>query len=396
MSQKRADRRRLLLFVIGASFLIAFGHQSWQAMFNNFAVEDLGAGPQAIGWIQSVRELPGLLAFAVAVIALAVTELRVMALSVVLLGGGLALMSQVHGIASLVLATLVMSVGFHFFGPCSNSVVLMSTPAGDTPQLLGKLRSLGAVAAVAATGLVYALAGRIGYRPLLAGVGLAIAACGIALLPFGSREHFLPTHRKIRLRKRYARFYALAFLMGSRRHIFTTFAVFLLVSRYGISVQATATLFLVNALINTVAYRWVGRLVGRIGERAVLMIAFAGLIPVFSGYAYVEWLPALYLLFVVDNVLFGFNLALTTYLQKIAMSPEELTSNLSLQETINHISAVVVPVLGGTIWALFGSRAPFLAGVGIAVVSLALAWHIRIPSDSVVQGPVGEAPRPGP
>jgi predicted MFS family arabinose efflux permease len=76
------------------------------------------------------------------------------------------------------------------------------------------------------------------------------------------------------------------------------------------------------------------------------------------------------------------NLALTTYLQKIAVSPEELTSNLSLQETINHISAVVVPVIGGTIWAAFGSQAPFLAGLVIALLSLLLARRIRIPEDA--------------
>ncbi len=43
--------------------------------------------------------------------------------------------------------------------------------------------------------------------------------------------------------------------MGSRRHIFTTFAIFLLVREYGISVQTTATLFLVNSLVNIFAFR---------------------------------------------------------------------------------------------------------------------------------------------
>jgi len=66
-----------------------------------------------------------------------------------------------------------------------------------------------------------------------------------------------------------------------------------------------------------------------------------------------------------------------TYLQKIAVSREELTANMSLQETINHISAVIVPVVGGTVWVLFGAEAPFLVGVGIAVVSLLLVQLIR-------------------
>ncbi|UCF10751.1 MAG: MFS transporter [Candidatus Bipolaricaulota bacterium] len=390
MDGKRgASHRKLLLFVFAASLTLTFGHQVWQAMFNNFAVEEIGVGPQAVGWIQSVREVPGLLAFVVAFLALVITEMRVMALGLIFLGSGIALVSQVHGLPMLLVATLVMSVGFHFFNPCSSSVVLMSTEAEHAPRVLGRLRSLGAVASLAATGVVYALAGTLGYRPLFAAVGLAVVAVGLVLLPFGRRSHDLPTHRKIRLRRRYALFYALAFLMGSRRHIFTTFAVFLLVSRFGITVQTTATLFLVNALVNTVAYRWVGWLVGRIGERTLLSVAFATLIPVFLGYAYVPYLPVLYVLFVIDNILFGFNMGLTTYLQKIAVTREELTSNLSLQETINHISAVVVPVLGGTIWAVFGAQAPFLVGVGIAALSLLLARFIRVPTTS---GDEGDAP----
>jgi len=115
----------------------------------------------------------------------------------------------------------------------------------------------------------------------------------------------------------------------------------------------------------------------------MLSIAFGSLIFVFLGYAFVTYLPLLFFLFVIDNVLFGFNLALTTYFQKIAVTPEEITSNLSVEQTINHIAAVIVPVAGGAIWELFGSQAPFLAGVGIVTVSLALAQFIRAPAERV-------------
>lgn len=149
-------------------------------------------------------------------------------------------------------------------------------------------------------------------------------------------------------RRRYWLYYALAFLMGSRRHIFTTFAIFLLVREHGISVQTTALLYLTNSLINT--------------------------------YAYIPYLPLLYALFVLDNVIFGTSIANSTYLQKIALSEEELTSNLSLQQTLNHVSAIVIPLIGGTIWELFGAQAPFLMGVGIVVISLMLVQFMRIPA----------------
>lgn len=371
--------RSLFFYLVVSSFLLAFGNQVWQAMFNNFAVEKIGVGPEAIGWIQSVREVPGLLAFLLAFLALVLSEMRIMALSIVLLGVGIVLTGHATSVPFLLVATVVMSLGFHYFGPSSNGVILMSVDHDKTPKTMGELKSMGAIAAILATGVVYFLAGRIGYRAIFTAVG-AIVSCGGFLLFFmGKGHHRLPKRRKVKLRGRYWLFYTLAFLMGSRRHIFTTFAVFLLVSKFKISVQTTATLFLINGLINTYSYQFIGRLITRLGERTVLTIAFVSLIPVFLGYAYINSLSILFVLFVLDSILFGFNFAITTYFQKISVSPEEVTANLSVQTTINHISAVVVPVIGGTVWALFGSRAPFLAGVGIAVVSLILVQLIRTP-----------------
>jgi predicted MFS family arabinose efflux permease len=116
----------------------------------------------------------------------------------------------------------------------------------------------------------------------------------------------------------------------------------------------------------------------------MLSVASGVLVFVFLGYAYVAYLPALFVLYVMDNILLGFNLALTTYFQKIAVTPEEVTSNLSVGQTIEHIAAVVVPVIGGTVWELFGSQAPFLVGVGIVLVSLVLTQFMRTPPERVV------------
>ena len=375
-------KRALAVYLLLANFAMYFGFRVWQAMFNNFAVETIGVGPAEIGGIQAIREIPGLLGFLVGFLVLALTETRLMALSIAVLGTGIALTGCASSVATLLMGTLIMSVGFHFFTPANNAVLLMAVEKRSAPRALGQLRSLGAVAALLATGAIYLLAGRVGYRPLFWGVGIAAMLVGMILLPFRFGEEGLPSGRRVRFRRRYWLYYTLAFLLGSRRHIFTTFAVFLLVKKYGIPVQTTALLYLVNSLINTYAYQWIGKTVARWGERLVLSVGFSVLILVFLGYAYISCLPVLYVLFILDNVIFGTSLANSTYLQKIALSEEELTSNLSLQQTLNHISAVVIPVIGGTIWALFGSQAPFLLGVGIALVSLILVQFMRIPLES--------------
>ncbi|GAB4534304.1 MAG: MFS transporter [Anaerolineae bacterium] len=379
MRELLENNRRVLVYLLVSNFLLFFGFNLWQVMFNNFAVEEIGVGPAGIGWIQAIREIPGLIGFTLGFLALFLSEIRIMALSIMLLGAGLMLTGWAGSFLSLIVGTLVMSFGFHYFYPTNSAVVLMTTEKQQAPRVLGHLGSVNAVASVAATLIVYLLAGGWGYRTLYAAMGGLIVLGGLAVLPFKGAQERLPVGRRVVLRRRYWLYYTLSFLMGSRRHIFTTFAIFLLVREYGISVQTTATLFLVNSLVNVFALRWVGGLVARLGERLTLSFAFGTLALVFLGYAYVNYLALLFLLFVIDNVMFGFNLALTTYFQKIAVTQEEVTSNLSVEQTINHVAAVIVPVVGGSVWMLFGSKAPFLVGVGIVLISLILTQAIRTP-----------------
>ena len=374
------DNRRLLIFIIISNFLLNFGFQVWQTLFNNFAVEELTAGPAAVGLIQAVREIPGLLGFAIAFLALIMSEVRLMSLSIVAMGVGVLLTGQTNSVPTLLVTTFIMSLGFHFFMPSSNSVVLMIMKREDTPKTLGNLGSLGSLASVVGTGAVLLLAAPMGYRNLFTAVGVLVILGGLLLLPFGNRQTPLPQGRKVRLRRRYWLYYLLSFLLGSRRHIFTTFAVFLLVREYGVSVQTTAMLFLVNSIINVLTLRWTGQLVGKIGERTAMTITFSSLAVIFIGYAFIEVLPVLFGLFILDNIFFGFNVSLSSYFQKIAVSREEITSNLSTQQAIEHIAAITVPLIGGTVWEVYGRQAPFLFGVVIVLAGLALAQLMRTTS----------------
>jgi predicted MFS family arabinose efflux permease len=378
MSELFRDNRRLLIFVIISNFLLNFGFQVWQTVFNNFAVEQIGAGPAAVGLIQSVREIPGLLGFLLGFLALIMSEIRIMSLSVILLGVGIVITGQAQSVPFLLATTLIMSFGFHFFGPSSSAVVLMISKKMDTATTLGNLGSLGSLAAVAGTAVVYFLAAPMGYRGLFLWVGILVIIGGVLLLPFNGVKDDLPPGRRVKLRKRYWLYYTLAFLLGSRRHIFTTFAIFLLVREYHVNIQTTAMLFLVNSLINVVTLRLTGQLVGKLGERVAMTITFGSLAFIFVGYAFVSQLWILFVLFVLDNVFFGFNVALTTYLQKIVVTREEITSNLSVEQAIEHIAAIVVPVVGGTVWQLYGKQAPFMFGVVIVLLGLVLTQWMRV------------------
>ncbi|MFQ6014310.1 MAG: MFS transporter [Anaerolineae bacterium] len=371
------NRRDIYKALLLTNFLLFFGFNLWRAIFNNFAVEELGVQANQIGLIQSLREIPGLIGFSVGFLALFLAEINILGLSVMLLGAGLAATGWAYDFASLILGTLVMSVGFHFFFSSSSSVVLMLATKDESPKVLGRLRSIGSFAAVVATIMVFLIVEPLGYRGLLYLAGGVTFLGGLVTFLRSPKSLGVSFEQRIIFRRRYMLYYVLTFLMGSRRHIFTTFAIFLLVSVHGISAQQTAILFLVNSLLTTYAYQQLGRLVSRFGERRILTVNFILLALVFLGYAYISYLPILYLLFVIDNILFGLSITLSTYFQKIA-TPEEITSNISMAQTINHVAALFVPAAGGVIWTLYGPQATFLAGVAIVLISLVLTQRMPL------------------
>jgi len=365
------SKKSLIPRLILGNLFLFFGFTVWRSLFNNFAVEELAVRADQVGLIQSVREVPGLLGFWLAFLALVLSEMEVLSLSTVVMGLGLIATAWAESWSTLIVGTMVTSIGFHAFYPNSSALVLKVSEGRETPRLLGIVRAVGALAAVAATILVLLAVKTWGYRRLFIIAGLVTLAGGLAIWRRERREEGRERQRIV-FRRRYWLYYALTFLMGSRRHIFTTFAIFLLVKKHGLPAQHTALLLLVNNLLGMFVFRYLGELVGRFGERWTLTGNFLLLIGIFLGYAYLDSLIVLAAFFVLDHLLFGFNLALQSYFKKIAVSAEEVTSNLSMAQTINHVAAIFVPLLGGLIWEMYGSEVTFLCGAGIVAVSLIL------------------------
>jgi len=361
-----------LLTVMAVAATLAFS--VWQVLLNNFAIEQAAFTGREIGILQSLREVPGFLAFTVVFVLLLVREQRFALFAVCLLGTGVALTGFLPSEYGLYFTTVLMSIGFHYFYTLQQSLTLQWIDTDHAPVVMGRLSSASSVAALVAFSSVW-LCIRfldIDYRWLYLAAGLiAITLIIGAWLWFPLFPQKVPQKKKLLMRKRYWLFYALTFMSGARRQIFVVFAGFLMVQKFGFSAANIALLFLINHLINTAVAPKVGRLIAHFGERRMLNVEYIGLIIIFTAYAFVNtaWIAAL--LYILDHMLFAMAIAIRSYFQKIA-DPADIASTSGVSSTINHIAAVVIPASFGIVW-LYSPSWVFLAGTGMAMVSWLLA-----------------------
>jgi hypothetical protein len=377
----RKDRWKAIVtpagFLMIATAMNQMSFASWQTLINNFAKDSFGATGFEIGLQQSVRELPGLLAFSATFWLLAMREQTLALVSLVILGIGIAATGLFASVFGFYITTFVMSVGFHYYETMNQSLSLQWFGKQEAPVVLGRVMSAAAFANIIAFAMIWLIAKfmPVSYRTMFLGFGiLSILAGGVLAFVFPWFPQKVKQREGLVLRKRYWLYYALNFMGGARRQIFIVFAAWLMVEKFQYRPEDVAALFLINYIFNFFISPKVGRFILRFGEAAAITFENISLFFVFLAYALVSdpfWAAFLY---VVDNAFFSLSIAQRTYFQKIA-DPADIAPTSGVAFTINHIAAVFLPFLLGIVW-LYSRPAVFVCGAGFATVSLVLARFI--------------------
>jgi hypothetical protein len=376
MLRKRGLRSpEAMLLLMGAASYLAFS--TWTALINNFSVERAAFTGAEIGTLQSLREVPGFLAFTAVFLLLFVKEQRFALLSLALLGIGTAVTGYFPTVVGLYITTVLMSIGYHYNETVQQSLALQWIEKERTPLVLGRVRAAASAAALLCYGMIY-----VSFEMLdadftsvyLVGGGAAALVALFCWFYYPITPTKVEQHKKLIFRQRYWLYYGLTFLAGARRQIFVVFAGFMMVEKFGYSVANITLLLLVNYAVNIWLAPKIGSLIQRIGERRALTLEYVGLIGVFTSYAFVESATLAAGLYIADHLFFSMAIAIKTYFQKIA-DPRDIAPTAAVSFTINHIAAVVLPVLLGLIW-LASPAAVFLTGTAFAVLSLILSQLI--------------------
>ncbi len=381
-SEKEIKNNPMFLYLAVLTICSTIGLQAWLTLFNNFAVEIAGLDGNHIGVIQSVREIPGFLALLVVYVIMVIKEHRLSALSILMMGFGLAITGLLPTYAGLILTTLVMSFGFHYYETTNMSLTLQYFDENSSPWVFGKQRSYAAASSIAVGIVIYILSFFMSFAQiyLLLG-GMIMAAAVWALYQKPAQRQVVPQRKQMIVRKKYWLFYFLTFMAGARRQIFMAFAVLLMVQKFHYSIQEVTALFVINNVINYYLSPLIGKSIIRFGERKVLSLEYVSLVFIFMTYALTpsKWVVAV--LFILDQIFFNFSIAIRTYFQKVG-DPQDIAPSMAVGFTINHIAAVFLPAIGGFLWVV-DYRIPFFGGAVMAAISLMAVQKIRVTGRNV-------------
>jgi hypothetical protein len=303
--QVSKNPQKLLLWM---TFIMSLVFSVWQVLLNNFVIERAQFTGAEIGILQSLREVPGFLAFTAIFILILIREQSFALLSLAILCVGVAITGFYPSVLGLYLTTVIMSIGFHYFETINQSLTLQWIDKKETASFLGKAlawRSAAALSGYASIWIVMTWL-QLDYVWMYALIGsLGLIMVITITLYFPKFEVGEVQHKKLILRKKYWLYYLLTFFSGARRQIFMVFAGFMMVEKFGYSVSEITALFLINYVVNLLFAPAIGRFIGRIGERNALTIEYIGLILIFVSYALVEQPEMAAALYVIDHLLFA-------------------------------------------------------------------------------------------
>jgi predicted MFS family arabinose efflux permease len=365
--------------------LIGFSQSVVNSVFNNYLNEIFHISDYQRGLLEMPRELPGFLVVLFSAVFFFLSSRRLAAFANLLAAAGIALIGLYSPLFSIMLIwLLIYSMGQHIFLPLNQSLGMDFAGEGRTGKRLGQLTGAMNVAAIGGSFVIF-----VGFRflnfdytfsYLMAAAGFLGASIMLFLMKPG---HAHPAKTKFTMRREYGLFYWLNILYGTRKQLFLTFAPWVLIKIFDQKTEMVATLLTVGGIAGIFFNPLLGRAIDRFGERRILMGEAIVLIAVCLGYGFSKQVfnesAALYIAFacfIADQLLMSVSMARATYLQKIAIKPEDVPQTLTMGVTIDHIFSISIALVSGLIWETVGYQYVFLLGAVIALINLLSASRV--------------------
>lgn len=385
--------------VFFAGILIwGIGLGSFNAIFNNFVVDEYQVTGFDRGVLEFVREIPGVLLVVILAALSRFSDWRVLRIGTIIsiCAAGLLLFRAPWTLVVVLIA--FWSLGEHVVMPARQSLALMLAKDGKGGESLGFMTSMincgtvvGSliVASVffAGTKLLSGISHRALYDTVFVIVMILMGLSVLFSMRRGAPGETMKRRPRFYFRAKYSKFYILELFYGARKQVFFTFGPFVLIAVYGMQTKEVALLFALSALLTALwGGRLIGRLVDRWGYRNVMIwdtVILAGVCLLY-GFAKDVFPPRLALIvvcvnYVLDAILSNCSIATNLYARTLSDSQEELSATLSSGISINHVITVFVALSGGWVFDAFGPGVLFVIAALLALANSAFALTVKRP-----------------
>ncbi len=385
----KAYDRQFLLFLLVSVFL-GLGQSVDGSTMNNFLKDEFNMMILQRSALELPRELPGFLVFIIVGSLYSLGDVRIAAIANMLAAIGMLLLGFIPPVYSfVVICIFIYSSGQHIYMPLYNSIAMNFANDGRLGRKLGQVSAANTAALVFGSAVLFVI-----FRFIKVSYTVTFTCGAIAFFTASVLLLFMKSHKRERTRKRfvfkkeYKVFYLLSVLYGARKQIFVTFGPWVLIDIYGQKVATMTLLFFIISVASIAFKPFLGHMIDKIGEKKVLGMEAIALFFVCLGYSTADLLlpfqGAVILIcacYVLDQLSSAVSMARATYLRKIAINEDEVSSTLSLGISIDHIMSMTLPVIGGLVWYSSGSNGykyVFLGGAFIAILNYIVTRYIRI------------------
>ena len=394
-TQKR-NKAVIVYMIIVALVGLALGLSD--AVWANYFRDAYNVDAWQRGLIEFPREAPGVLGVFILSGLAFLGDKRLSLISMVLSMIGLIVLGLVTPPFSIMLIFLfINSLGMHMFIPLYDSLGMSLAKGGNYGTIMGRFNSIRTGFGMLAALLVF-----FGFRNgffsfmrtpmlnfLIAAGLFAIVFCLFLYLmritedTKAAKSHFV-------FRKRYTKYYILAFLFGIRKQIMFVFAPWVLIELLGFGADYMALLIFVGAGIGVFFLPMVGKWIDKYGTAKIMIIEAAIFIAVYILYAIVSaglhhgWFLGVTAIVgvavainIADRTTMYFGMVRNIYMRSIAVKPEDVTPTLATGMAVDHVLSIASAILCGWIWVEFGPHFVFVFAAVLAAANMFVALSIR-------------------
>ncbi|MCL2265273.1 MAG: MFS transporter [Treponema sp.] len=383
-----------VLIILG----IAFGLK--QGVQNNYLAEIVGIDEFERGIVEFFREMPGLLLILILALMYRFADSRVFKIGIALMAGGLTGLLITSSVTMLltkflvVLFMVIFSAGEHIIMPVRSTIAMELAKRDKTGASLGITTSISQLGTIfgllVVTGIFfflekygYSRTDIIGYR-IVFGTATALIITGVMTAAALKETQLKAPRQRFYFAKKFRKYYIMEVFYGSRKQIFLTFAPYVLILEYGTSASIMSLLLAICAVFVMICSPLIGKLIDKVGYKAVmvadtLILIFVCLLYGFSHRLFAPGIAFIVVCcnFILDQIISIASMANNVYVQRISASREEITATLSTGISVNHIFSVFIALLGGWIWKTAGIETLFTLSAILGLISSIYAATIK-------------------